>query len=380
MPHDDSVGDLIAAIYDTIIDPSRWDEVVRRIVEATGSVSGALVNHEADGAHRAALFNIDPAYADGNALQAAYRINPLAATARAIRPGEVRTGTHITQTDSFRASAFYNEYFRPQQLADVAGIGLLRRPDTTTILTIYRSQDAIWVEPPEWHLLETLAPHLKRAAELHRLLSRARALTDSLGVAVAAAGFAVILLSEDCRILFANAKAEDLLRCGIGLHCERGRLVVSTSILTQRLHALARQGTRPDRAGGEIGGTLELPRGEGRPPLLAHVIPLAPNRALSLFDIDRPAAAVFAADLGSDLSAQVQRFAERFGLTPGETRVLGEIIGGNGLSAAAMKLKIARPTARTHAQRIFDKTGTQRQTELIRLFFEMAMSGSPSGS
>jgi hypothetical protein len=36
-------GDLIAVIYDAIIDPSRWDEVVERIVEATKSFSGNLV-------------------------------------------------------------------------------------------------------------------------------------------------------------------------------------------------------------------------------------------------------------------------------------------------------------------------------------------------
>lgn len=34
--------DLIAAIYDAIIDPSRWDEVVKRIIEATKSHSGNL--------------------------------------------------------------------------------------------------------------------------------------------------------------------------------------------------------------------------------------------------------------------------------------------------------------------------------------------------
>jgi hypothetical protein len=36
-------GDLIAAIYDSVIDPSRWDEVVKRIVEATKSFSGNLL-------------------------------------------------------------------------------------------------------------------------------------------------------------------------------------------------------------------------------------------------------------------------------------------------------------------------------------------------
>ncbi|MGH9205273.1 MAG: hypothetical protein ACRD1G_01730, partial [Acidimicrobiales bacterium] len=80
------------------------------------------------------------------------------------------------------------------------------------------------------------------------------------------------------------------------------------------------------------------------------------------------------------LSAQIQRFAARFWLTIAETRVLGEIIGGNGLLAAATKLKITETTARTHATRIFEKTATTRQTELIRRFFETALTGSPASA
>src|SRR5262249_6412648 len=111
---------------------------------------------------------------------------------------------------------------------------------------------------------------------------------------------------------------------------------------------------------------------EDRPPLLAHVFPLAANRTVSMFDIDRPAVAVFVIDPSADFGAQIRRFGARFGLTFAETRVLGEIIGGNGLLAAAAKLKITEGTARCHANRILAKTGTTRQTELIRRFFETA--------
>jgi DNA-binding CsgD family transcriptional regulator len=228
-------------------------------------------------------------------------------------------------------------------------------------------------------LLETLAPHLKRAAEIHQLLSRTKATTDSLGAAVAAAGFAVFLLTEGCRVVFANAKAGDLVRHGMGLRYEHGRLAATNPTLTARLHALARHGSQPGRGEGDIGGTLELCRGENRPPLVAHVIPVAPNRTVAIFDLDRPAAAVFIVDPAADLGVQIQRFGARFGLAPAETRVLGEIIAGNGLPAAAARLKITELTARTHAKHIFDKTGTGRQTELIRRFFEAALPGSPSG-
>jgi DNA-binding CsgD family transcriptional regulator len=364
-------------IYDAIIDPSGWDEVVKRIVEATKSVSGGI-SIRADAAHLTALCNVDPFYTDAY-VHTYYKRNPYSAEEATIAPGEIRTGTHISRLDILKASVFYNEYMRPQGWADAVVVGLMRAPNAVGYLGLHRSPHAVWVEPKEWNLLETLAPHLKRAAEVHQLLSWARATTESLGAAVADAGFAVFLLSADCRVVFANAKAEDLVRRGIGLRYEHGRVAAASPALTARLHALARDGAQPNRADGDIGGTLELPRGGNCPPLVAHVFPLAANRTVSIFDIDRPSVAVFVVDPSADFGAQIRRFAARFGLTPAETRVLEEIIGGNGLPAAAARLKISGTTARTHAYRILEKTGTNRQTELIRRFFETALPG-PSAS
>jgi DNA-binding CsgD family transcriptional regulator len=366
-------GDLIAAIYDAIIEPSGWDDVVKRIVEATKSDSATLWIQQSDAVHFSATCNIDPFYTDAY-VQHYHKINPLSAALRAapIAPGDVRTATFISQTDSFKASAICNEYFRPQGWADFVAIGLLRAPKAFGNLHLHRSPDAIWVEPAEWQLLETLAPHLQRAAEIHQLLARERAAKDSLGAAVAAAGFAVFLLSGDCRVVFANAKAEDLVRQGMGL-----RLAATNPTLTARLHALARHGSQPGRGEGDIGGTLELCRGEDHPPLVAHVIPLAANRTVAILDLDRPSAAVFIVDPAAGLGPQIRHFAASFGLTGAETRVLAEIIAGNGLLAAAAKLKITEATARTHAKHVLAKTGTNRQTELIRRFFETALPAAP---
>jgi hypothetical protein len=173
-------GDLIAAIYDAIIEPSGWDEVVKRIVEATKSESGTLWIQQPDAAHLSSTCNIDPFYTDAY-VQHYHKINPLSAAAATIAPGEVRTATSISQTDSFKASAHYNEHVRPQGWADFVAVGLVRAPKTFGVLSLHRSPDAIWVESKEWHLLETLAPHLKRAAEIHQLLARERAAKDRSG-------------------------------------------------------------------------------------------------------------------------------------------------------------------------------------------------------
>jgi DNA-binding CsgD family transcriptional regulator len=368
-----SDGDLIAAIYNAIIDPSRWDEVVNRIVEATKSFSGNLVLQQAGAGSLTALYNVDPVIADAYA-QTYHKNDPLTTPAWSIAPGEVRACSY-TQTDSFKASAYYDKFVRPQGWVDLVVTGLARTPNAFSLLALTRSPNAVWVEPAEWNLLETLAPHLQRAAAIHAMLARTRATANSLA---AAAGFAVFVLADNCRVLYANPKAEDLVRRQLGLRYERGQLAAATPALTARLNALVRAGS--GRAAGELSGTLELSRGENCPPLLAHVIPLAACRAAAVFDIDRPAAAVFAVDLAAGLSAQIQRFAAKFGLTTSETRVLVEIIGGDGLLAAATKLKITEATARTHATRVFEKTATTRQTELIRRFFETALPGSQASA
>jgi DNA-binding CsgD family transcriptional regulator len=366
---------LVAAIYDAIIDPSRWDEVVTGIVEATQSFSGNLLVQQADAGSLTALYNVDPAIAEAYA-QTYHKDDPLRTPAWSIAPGEVRDCSY-TRTDTFKASAYYDEFVRPQGWVNLVAAGLVRQPNAFALLVLTRSPEAVLVEPKEWYLLETLVPHLQRAAAIHSLLARTRATANSL---YAAAGLAVFVLTENCRVLFANPKAEDLVRRQMGLRYERGQLAAATPALTQRLQALARAGSWPGSGQGDIGGTIELSRGENCPPLLAHVIPLAASRAAAVFDIDRPAAAVFVVDPAAGCGGQIERFAANFGLTGAETRVLAEIIGGDGLLAAATKLNITEATARSHANRILAKTGTRRQTQLIRRFFWSELPGLPRGA
>lgn len=64
---------------------------------------------------------------------------------------------------------------------------------------------------------------------------------------------------------------------------------------------------------------------------------------------------------------RVDRAARCFGLTPAENRLLDCLVEGLELKDAACRLGVARTTARTHLQRIFDKTGVRRQTDLQRM-------------
>ncbi|MCI0736541.1 MAG: helix-turn-helix transcriptional regulator, partial [Beijerinckiaceae bacterium] len=346
---------------------------------ATKSVSGGLTLHLADSALVAASHNIDPYFAHAY-VETWYRQNPISMYMETLDPGELGTATHITQTDSFKASAFFNEFVRPQGCCDVIGVGLVRSPHAAGFLALQRSPDAIWVEPAEWRLLQALAPHLKRAASIHQLVARTRATADTLESAFEAAGFAIFLLSADSRVIFANAKAEGLVRRCAGLWYEQGRLAFASPALSARLHAIAREAARQGRKDVESGDTLEINRGHDHSPLLAHVFPVARTRAASLFDHDRPVVAVFVVDPDERFGAVLSRFAKQFGLTEAEKGLVAELLRGHGLLAAATRLNITEGTARTHAKRVFAKTGTRRQAELIRRYFETVFPGSPGGT
>jgi DNA-binding CsgD family transcriptional regulator len=54
-----------------------------------------------------------------------------------------------------------------------------------------------------------------------------------------------------------------------------------------------------------------------------------------------------------------------FGLTPAEARLALQLVAGETLRAAAVKLSITYETARTELKNIFNKTGTCRQAELV---------------
>jgi len=59
--------------------------------------------------------------------------------------------------------------------------------------------------------------------------------------------------------------------------------------------------------------------------------------------------------------------AALFNLTAAEMRTLEQLLAGDTPAQAADKLGIQITTLRTHQAHIFDKTGTSRLTDLIRL-------------
>ena len=170
------------------------------------------------------------------------------------------------------------------------------------------------------------------------------------------------------RLVLANRAGRALLAAGAGLRQDgTGRLAAEepdADRMLRRLLALAAAGTgRP----GTVLGVVQVLRREGMP---LHVSVLAadtPPRA------DGVTALLLAADPDARPGghAALALLRDAYGLTQAEAEVALGVAAGEGLPAVAAMRGIAPSTARSHLQRVFEKTGTRRQAQLARLLAQL---------
>jgi DNA-binding CsgD family transcriptional regulator len=100
---------------------------------------------------------------------------------------------------------------------------------------------------------------------------------------------------------------------------------------------------------------------------VAHVLPLTSGARRKAGVSYAAAAALFVRKADLDLPSPPEAVASQFKLTPAEVRVLFAIVQIGGVPEVAPVLGIAEQTVKSHLHRIYEKTGTQRQADLVKL-------------
>lgn len=211
-----------------------------------------------------------------------------------------------------------------------------------------------------------LVPSLERAISIFMrcaktLRERAVYMTvvDQVGVGVA-------LVDAQGVVMTTNAIGREILDAGDGLKIADGVLIARDPRLTRILHenirasAEAQTLTQP-----EPGRPIAIERPASTLPLTAIVYP-GPNASPALAPLRRTAVVVLRdPDRRAAVSSHV--VAQLFGLTPAEATLAAQISQGATLDEAAQQLGVRRNTARSQLQSIFQKTGANRQSELVRM-------------
>jgi DNA-binding CsgD family transcriptional regulator len=209
-------------------------------------------------------------------------------------------------------------------------------------------------------------PHLDGAIGLHRRLCGAELMAGHMAAVLDQLPHAVILVSGNGRRVATNREADRILQNRDGLVHERGELRAATQAATDRLRTALQAAVRTGAGEGLDAPTpLALPRPSGRRPLAVMVAPLPAQRVA--FNDDGAAAAVFVTDPEHGRTPDYKAIAALFGLTPAESRLVTCLVTGQNLEEAATSLQVKLESVRTRLKTVFEKTGTHRQAELVRL-------------
>src|SRR4051812_22802198 len=153
----------------------------------------------------------------------------------------------------------------------------------------------------------------------------------------------------------------EMLRATDGLAVARDCLTCIDRGAHRRLRQLVAVVADPD---GPV-GSVAVPRPSGARPYLLTVMPLRDERAW--LGTPRACALVLAIDAACCRPASAERLCERYRLTAAEARTALALLDAERLRAVAERLGVSLPPVRTTLQRVFNKTDTHRQPELVWL-------------
>jgi len=214
--------------------------------------------------------------------------------------------------------------------------------------------------------MQLVVPHASRALMISRAVEQKQQRSSALADVVDRLSAGVILLDAACNIVHSNPAADAILNADDVLRSLAGRLVARAPSANAALRDIFR-GEAEVAAAADAGRKIELTSHDGSRHI-AHVIAL-PSLQLEGGSGRAHGAigALFVWKAEFDARACAGLIDRTFDLTPAELRVLQSIVDIGGVPETADALGIAETTVKTHLHRVFAKTGTSRQADLVKL-------------
>jgi DNA-binding CsgD family transcriptional regulator/PAS domain-containing protein len=363
-------SELIGDIYDCVIAPERWAEILDEICTELGFATGAL--SIASLTNMKAIVN---AVSGSNLAQMTqnaigYGADIIELWGGAARIAQYPLGEPIIQSQAVRqeiisANRYYREWAIPKGLFDAVAVGLVRDRSMVGNAIFSQHESAGAIDEAQLSGLRLLAPHIRRAVTISNLFDLKAVEAATFAATVEALTIGVVLTDEHAKIVHANAAAETMLAASDPILMQHGRIAVESASTTTSLHSAIAQAAKDEAALGQKGIGIPIIRPSGDPRVI-HVLPLrrGPMRARLA---QRAAAALFIASAAAPPQMSHVALNQLYDLTPAEIRIFELICEGHTRDAISGLLGVSVATVKSHLLHVFEKTGSHRQVDLVRL-------------
>jgi DNA-binding CsgD family transcriptional regulator/PAS domain-containing protein len=360
-----ALSDTIGAIYDCALDPQQWPDTCRKIADLCESTAGGICVHDMQHTQNDQLFvfGYEPEFLEK--LGQNYAQSPMATSDVVADIGDVSA----LSMDRYELleSRFFRDVLEPFGLLDIIWFPALRTGGRMASLHASRRETAPHYRQREIDLLKLLAPHICRVLTISDALDIRTVRSEMLERTLDGLVAGVFLTARDGRIVYMNTAAERQIKTGNSIRIVNDRIFPSDSATRAALSKAIDEAGREDTDKGASEYSLAIPDVEGGPGYVASLLPVERGQRRDILAPFAASVAVFTKDPIQAPLMPGEAFARLYKLTGGELRVLLALAQGLGAKEAAEMLGISEPTVRTHLQRIFSKTETARQADLVRL-------------
>ncbi len=353
----ESVDQLIVALHEGVFEEPYWTTFLASIRQFTRADYASLVFQRTDARSKEiSLLNSGGGEVNESAEEVSDLVLRLKLSYQSIHENRAHSLDEIVDFEGDRHSE-YLEYLRARQIDHALVMRVTEPHGGTGWLTLGRSQSgfAPWVRD----LLKGLAPHLRLAARTLAALEQQRIRADIATDAVRRLNFGWLTFDARARVIDIDPEAERLFR------------------------------STPSLSGYTRGHTFTLDRGQQRD--LAEVLAAFADRvslqprAIHLADepwLDMlilpvryravsggptPVAVGYVHGAAVASAERCAQLALLFGLTNSEARLALALTQGKSIAEAAGELNLTVETARNYSKKIYAKTDTRSQSDLVRI-------------
>ena len=360
------LSEVIGLVYDAALDPALWPRALEQACLFVGGSSGSLFWHDAATEQSAVLhlFNEEPNYTKLY-FEKYLPLNPCFPAAAFVEAGLVCGSTDLIPFDEIVETRFYKEWMKPQGIVDALAANLEKSATGASILAVRMHEEHGLADTEDRRRLALIVPHFQRAVSIGRLFDQSKSAQAVLTQTLDNVSAAVFLVGANGRLVFTNSPGRAMLD-DASLLIDRNGVLSATVPEAQRAlrDALvaAENGNIAADGSGPISLSTALP---GQ--LFANVLPLTSGDRQRTGALHSAIAAVFVRKTSSASPPPLEALAKLYKLTASEIRVIDTVMKVSGVKALAEALGLTQATVKTHLHNVFRKTGTARQSELVKL-------------
>jgi DNA-binding CsgD family transcriptional regulator len=350
--------DVIDRAYAAALEPDGWQAFVDRLSTAYGGLAAVYMQDTATLAGEISVFaGTDLSYARSFEDYYCFKSSWYR---KQRRPGELIV-SDVSESELMLNSEYNADWLRPQGLSSSITTPAMVRGSSVLNVSVLRGQSRLGFTEAELEAWRRLTPHVLRALEVRRTMQASLIERNSALLALNDLDVGVAFASAEGRLLLANPAAETVLSAGQALRVVGGRLHADGSAATNQLHRLIAEASRSG-SGGAAGGTLVV-NGHDGAAIAVMVSPVpASNGTLPL----EPMAMLLMTDRRRAAQVDSKALERVYGLTPAQAQLLQALIQGRRLGEYAGDAGLSINTVKSHMKQIFEKTGENRQADLVR--------------